>query len=145
MINIKQIIVISKNEELTITDGKRERTNNIGYSYTWHYTELQNDTEEIVTSYDEFLNKAPNYYRQESKSKREKQRFGDRFSYFYTEWRSIKFADVNFVSYKMTTKYYVQHHYTLRDLINKLPADEMIEYLKDNGFNVCPIVCEVNR
>ena len=136
---MKQIITISKNEELTITDGKRKRTNNIGRSYTWHYAKLQDETIETIASYEEFLNKVPYYYREKSKSKRDKQRFGDRFSYFNTDWYSIKFGDVNFVSCKIITKYYEQHHYTLQDLIENLPAEEMIEYLKDNGLNICPI------
>lgn len=136
---MKQIITISKNEELTITDGKRERTNNIGRSYTWHYAKLQDETIETIASYEEFLNKVPYYYREKSKSKRDKDRFGDRFSYFNTGLSSIKFGAVNFVSYKIITKYYEQNHYTLQDLIKNLPADEMIEYLKDNGINICPI------
>lgn len=136
---MKQIITISKNEELTITDGKRERTNNIGRSYTWHYAELQDETIETIASYEEFLNKVPYYYREKSKSKRDKYRFGDRFSYFNTGLSSIKFGAVNFVSYKIITKNYEQNHYTLQDLIENLPADEMIEYLKDNGINICPI------
>lgn len=137
---MKQIITISKNEELTITDGKREHSNNIGRSYTWHYAELKDETVETISSYNEFLERVPYYYRQESKSKRDKQRFGDKFSYFNTDWYSIKFGDVNFVSYKIITKYYEEKYYTMQDLIENLPADEMIEYLRDNGLNVCPIV-----
>lgn len=67
-------------------------------------------------------------------------KFGNRYSYFYTDWFPIKFSGVNFVSYRISKRHYVQKHYTLQDLIDNLPADEMIEYLKDNGFNVCPIV-----
>lgn len=136
---MKQIITISKNEELTITDGKRERSNNIGRSYAWHYAELKDETVETISSYNEFLERVPYYYRQESKSKRDKQRFGDKFSYFNTDWYSIKFGDVNFVSYKIITKYYEEKYYTMQDLIENLPAEEMIEYLKDNGLNICPI------
>ena len=140
MIKLKQIIAINKNGELTINDGKRERTKNISHSYAWHYAELQNDTEEVITSYKEFVKRSPFHYHQESKSKKDKQIFGDTFSYFFTEWFTIKFADANFVSYKIITNYCVQYHYTMQDLMKNLPADEMIEYLKDNGLNVCPIV-----
>ena len=140
MIKLKQIITISKNEEITISDGKRELSGNIGRSYTWHYTELKDEAVETITSYNEFLERVPYYYREESKSKRDKQRFGDRFSYFSTAWRSIKFGNTNFVSYKIVTKYYEEKYYTLQDLMKNLSADEMIEYLKDNGLNVCPIV-----
>ena len=140
MIKLKQIITISKNEEITISDGRRELSNNIGHSYTWHYAELKDEAVETITSYNEFLERVSYYYREESKSKRDKQRFGDRFSYFNTAWRSIKFGNTNFVSYKIVTKYYEGKYYTMQDLIKNLPADEMIEYLKDNGLNVCPIV-----
>ena len=37
-------------------------------------------------------------------------------------------------------KNYEEKYYTLQDLMKNLSADEMIEYLKDNGLNVCPIV-----
>ena len=139
MIKLKQIITISQNEEITISDGKRELSDNIGRSYTWHYTELKDEAVETITSYNEFLERVPYYYREESKSKRDKQRFGDRFSYFNTDWRSIKFGNTNFVSYKIVTKYYEEKYYTMQDLMKNLSADEMIEYLKDNGLNVCPI------
>ena len=140
MIKLKQIITISKNEEITISDGKRELSDNIGHSYTWHYAELKDEAVETITSYNEFLERVPYYYREESKSKRDKQRFGDRFSYVNTVWRSIKFGNSNFVSYKIVTKYYEEKYYTLQDLMKNLTADEMIEYLKDNGLNVWPIV-----
>lgn len=51
----------------------------------------------------------------------------------------MKFSDVNFVSYKIITEYQLVKNYTLQQLMDNLPADEMIEYLKDNGLNVCPI------
>ena len=103
-------------------------------------SELKDEAVETITSYNEFLERVPYYYREEPKSKRDKQRFGDRFSYFNTDWRSIKFGNTNFVSYKIVTKYYEEKYYTMQDLIKNLPIDEMIEYLKDNGLNVCPIV-----
>lgn len=137
---MKQIITISTTDYLTVTNGKREFRDTLHHSYTWRYMKLPLNTDEIITTYDEFLEKVPYYYREESKSKRDKQRFGDRFSYFNTGWRSIKFGNTNFVSYKIVTKYYEEKYYTLQDLMKNLSADEMIEYLKDNGLNVCPIV-----
>ena len=101
--------------------------------------ELPLNTDEITTTYDEFLEKETCYNRQESKNKKDKRKFGNRYSYFYTDWFSIKFSDVNFVSYRISKRPYVQKYYTLQDLMKNLPADEMIEYLKDNGLNVCPI------
>ena len=136
---MKQIITISTTDYLTVTNGKREFREALHNSYSWHYIELPLNTDEIVTTYDEFLEKATWYIWYESKSKRDKQRFGDRFSYFNTAWRSIKFGNTNFVSYKIVTKYYEEKYYTLQQLMDNLPAEEMIEYLKDNGLNICPI------
>ena len=62
--------MISKNEEITISDGKRELSGNIGRSYTWNYTELKDEAVETITSYNEFLERVPYYYREKSKSKR---------------------------------------------------------------------------
>ena len=139
VIELKQIITINTTTYLTITNGKREFTKVIDHSYRWYYMELPLNTDEITTTYDEFLEKETCYNWQESKSKKDKRKFGDRYSYFYTDWFLIKFSNVNFVSYRISKRHYVQKHYTLQDLIDNLPADEMIEYLKDNGLNVCPI------
>ena len=140
VIELKQIVTINTTTYLTITNGKREFTKVINHSYRWHYIELPLNTDEITTTYDEFLTKETCYNWQESKSKKDKRKFGNRYSYFYTDWFPIKFSGVNFVSYRISKRHYVQKHYTFQDLIDNLPADEMIEYLKDNGFNVCPIV-----
>ena len=139
MIELKQIITINTTAYLTITNGKREFTKVINYSYRWHYMELPLNTDEITTTYDEFLEKETCYNWQESKSKKDKCKFGDRYSYFYTNWFSIKFSNVNFVSYRISKRHFVQERCTLQDLMKNLPVDEMIEYLKDNGLNVCPI------
>ena len=136
---MKQIITINETRYLTITNGKRNFEKILNHFYTWHYMELPLDTDEFITTYDEFLEKYPFYNYQESKSKRNKRKFGDRYSYFYTNWFSIKFSNVNFVLYRISKRHYVQKHYTLQDLMKNLPADEMIEYLKDNGLNVCPM------
>lgn len=136
---MKQIITINETHYLTITNGKRNFEKILNHFYTWHYMELPLDTDEFITTYDEFLEKYPFYNYQESKSKRNKRKFGDRYSYFYTDWFPIKFSNVNFVSYEIRKRHFVQKHYTIQDLVKNLPADEMIEYLKDNGLNVCPI------
>lgn len=47
--------------------------------------ELPLNTDEITTAYDKFLEKETCYNWQESKSKKkDKRKFGDRYSYFYT-------------------------------------------------------------
>ena len=137
---MKQIITISTTDYLTVTNGKREFRDTLHHSYTWRYMKLPLNTDEIITTYDEFLEKVPWYIYQESKSKRDKNKFGERYSYFYAGLFPIKFSNVNFVSYEISKRHSVQKHYTMQDLMKKLPADEMIEYLKDNGLNVCPIV-----
>lgn len=135
---MKQIIAISKTGRLTINNGKREISKILKDSYSWHYAELQSDTKSLTTSYWEFLVRE-NYATFKSETKKEK-KLGSQYSYFYTDWFPVKFSVVNFVSYEVATSYYEQRNYTLQNLIEKLPADEMIEYLKDNGLNVCPIV-----
>ena len=137
---MKQIITISTTDYLTITNGKREFKEALHNFYSWHYIELPLNTDEIVTTYDEFLEKATWCIWYESKSKRDKNKFGERYSYFYTGTFPIKFSDTNFVSYEIRKRHYVQERYTMQDLMKNLSADEMIEYLKDSGLNVCPIV-----
>lgn len=135
---MKQIIAISKTGRLTINNGKSEISKILKYSYSWHYAELQSDTKSLTTSYWDFLARE-NYAAFKSETKKEK-KLGGQYSYFYTDWFPIKFSVANFVSYEIVTSYHEQRNYTLQNLIEKLPADEMIEYLKDNGLNVCPIV-----
>lgn len=135
---MKQIIAISKTGCLTINNGKREISKILKDSYSWHYAELQLDTKSLTTSFWEFLARE-NYATFKSETKKEK-KLGGQYSYLYTDWFPIKFSVANFVSYEVTTSYHEQRNYTLQNLIEKLPADEMIEYLKDNGLNVCPIV-----
>lgn len=53
---------------------------------------------------------------------------------------SIVIHSKNFVSFKVITTYKTEtSSRTLEYLMRNLSADEMIEYLKDNGLNVCPI------
>lgn len=53
----------------------------------------------------------------------------------------IKKAD--FVDYKIVNTYKeVQYNYTMEDLMKNLKASDFIEYCKDNGLNVCPIMKE---
>ena len=54
---------------------------------------------------------------------------------------SIYIHKNNFVSFKIIATYRTEtSNPTFEYLMKNLPADEMIEYLKDNGLNVCPIV-----
>lgn len=53
---------------------------------------------------------------------------------------SISIHNKNLVSFKIITTYENDtSNRTLEYLMRNLSADEMIEYLKDNGLNVCPI------
>jgi hypothetical protein len=54
-----------------------------------------------------------------------------------TKWRNVMFSEKEFVSLEVKTKYAVENNYTLQKLMENLPADEMIEYLKDNEINIC--------
>lgn len=135
---MKQIITISKKSCLTINNGKRELSTIIQHSSSWHYAELKPNSKETTTFYQEFLERAK-YQTIKSKTKKEK-KLGDTYSYFYTNWIPIKFSVANFISYEVNTTYCEQNNYTLQMLIKKLPADEMIEYLKDNKLVICPML-----
>ena len=136
---MKQIFTVIKAGKLTVKNGKREICKIKQHCYEWHYAELRPDSTELITSYDEFI-KLNCYVLYPSTTKRDKRIFGEQYANFFTEWREIKFSNVNFVSYEIKTAYREIKNYTMQTLINNLPADEMIEYLKDNGLNVCPIV-----
>ena len=73
---------------------------------------------------------------------REKRKYGDGYAIVWdrVSERYRKISAANFVSYAIEEEYIEQNHCTLQRLIEKLPADELIEYLKDNGLNVCPTV-----
>ena len=67
---------------------------------------------------------------------------GEKFREFWVDdGFSISIHKNNFVSFKIITTYENDtSKHSLEYLMKNLSADEMIEYLKDNGLNVCPIV-----
>lgn len=67
---------------------------------------------------------------------------GEKFCEMWVDdGHSIYIHKNNFVSFKIITTYKTETSTcTLEYLMRNLSADEMIEYLKDNGLNVCPIV-----
>ena len=66
---------------------------------------------------------------------------GEKFREFWVDGGfSVSIHKNNFVSFKIITTYENDtSNHSLEYLIKNLPADEMIEYLKDNGLNICPI------
>lgn len=66
---------------------------------------------------------------------------GERFCEFWVDdGFGISIHRNNLVSFKIITTYENDTSTnTLEYLMRNLAADEMIEYLKDNGLNVCPI------
>ena len=67
---------------------------------------------------------------------------GEKFRQFWVDGNiGVSVHKNNFVSFKIITTYEndISKH-SLEYLMKNLSADEMIEYLKDNGLNVCPIV-----
>lgn len=66
---------------------------------------------------------------------------GEKFCEMWVDdGHSIYIHKNNFVSFKIITAYKTEtSNRTLEYLMRSLSADEMIEYLKDNGLNVCPI------
>lgn len=67
---------------------------------------------------------------------------GEKFREFWVDGGfSVSIHKNNFVSFRIITTYENDtSNHSLEHLMENLPADEMIEYLKDNGLNVCPIV-----
>lgn len=66
---------------------------------------------------------------------------GEKFSQFWVDDIIISIHKNNFVSFKIITTYEndISNH-SLEYLMKNLSAEEMIEYLKDNGLNACPIM-----
>ena len=65
---------------------------------------------------------------------------GEKFCKIWNGDYDIVIHKDNLVSFKVVTTYEKdKSNNTLKYLMSQLPADEMIEYLKDNGLNVCPI------
>ena len=67
---------------------------------------------------------------------------GEKFREFWVDdGFGISIHKNNLVSFRIITDYKNDtSNHSLEYLIKNLSADEMIEYLKDNGLNVCPIV-----
>ena len=52
-----------------------------------------------------------------------------------------KIKEADFVNYKIVNKYKeVQYTYTMEDLMKKLSAKDFVEYCKDHGLNICPVM-----
>lgn len=138
---MKQIIAISTRKIIRINKGKHKQKiiDNVDFHSEWHYTELLPNKNEVINSYKELLEKRYcNVW--ESTSKRDKRLYGESYSYFIDDkGREIRFSDKEFISCELEEYYHRIDNYTLELLMMKLPAEEMIEYLKDNGLNVCPI------
>ena len=65
---------------------------------------------------------------------------GEKFSQLWVDSIVVSIHKNNFVSFKIITTYEndISNH-SLEDLMKNFSAEDMIEYLKDNGLNVCPI------
>lgn len=139
---MKQIVRTYYTFILTIRKGEHEIRQKLdqccGYWGRWYYAEMQPAKTGCITSYDEFIQRCPYPY-SDCMFPWEKSKFGDKYSELPLKWSWAKFSNKNFVSCEITTEYLKHEIYTLQDLIKRLPANEMIEYLKDNGLNVCPI------
>ena len=66
---------------------------------------------------------------------------GEKFREFWVDdGFGISIHKNNFVSFRIITTYKNDtSNHSLEYLMKNLSADEMIEYLKNNGLNVCPI------
>lgn len=67
---------------------------------------------------------------------------GEKFREFWTvDGFGVSVHKNNFVSFKIVKTYKNDtSNHSLEYLMKNLSADEMIEYLKDNGLNVCPMI-----
>lgn len=73
---------------------------------------------------------------------------GDKFCEMWVDTKqgkqvnySIIIHNKNFISFKILTTYKkLNYEVSLENLMKKLSANEMIEYLKDNGLNACPMI-----
>lgn len=92
----------------------------------------------IIFSYEKLIESG--YFSSYQSGRFRKLKYGDNYSTFWNYNDYILFSEKNFVSYEITTEYIQESNYTLQKLMNELPAEDMIEYLKDNGLNICPVV-----
>ena len=134
---MKQIVVCVTSKVLTVQEGKREKRYGTNKSYQWRYMEVLPMETFSISSYDELIESG--YFPLEKSGLFRKLIYGDNCSIFWSYNDYIVFSEKNFVSYEITTEYIQESNYTLQKLMDKLPAEDMIEYLKDNGLNVCPI------
>lgn len=131
---VKHIIQIISRDDVIIKNGKKTVSQNLHFKMEWRYAELQPDVHKTINSYSEFLAET-NYSSGPSESKRER-KLGENYSVLCTKPTKrgdIKFSTANFVSYYKDIYYEKVDCYTLSQLIEKLPAEDMIEYLKDRG------------
>ena len=135
---MKQIVVCVTSKVLTVQEGKREKRYSTNKSYQWRYMEVSQKSIHIIFSYEKLIESG--YFSSYQSGRFRKLIYGDNCSTFWTYNDYIVFSEKNFVSYEITTEYIQKSNYTLQKLMDELPAEDMIEYLKDNGLNVCPIV-----
>lgn len=138
---MKQIVIVTTKSYLTINNGKDKQRYLDKCINKWRYLKPIQDTTVKITSYKELIEQEL-FISFPTETKKQKRTLGSYYSTYYNSFdnfNEINFSDKNFILYEINTSYDVINSYTMQDLINNLPADEMIEYLKDNGLNVCPI------
>lgn len=132
--NRKHIIQIIFFDDVSIKNGKKVVNKKLHFKMEWRYAELQPDVHKRIYSYSDFLAET-NYISRPSESRSER-KLGENYSVLCTKPTKrgdIKFSTANFVSYHKDIYYEKVDCYTLSQLIEKLPAEDMIEYLKDRG------------
>ena len=136
---MKQIVRVITSGLLTVeNEHHAEEYHNHKIINQLRYVEFSPKTIETIDSYDELIDRK--IFSSYSSGRFTKIKYGDRYSEMYYDFcNSIKFSAQNFVSYTIIKEYFEQHNYTLQELMDNLPSEEMIEYLKDNGLNICPI------
>ena len=139
---MNQIVIVTTKSYLTINDGKNKQRYLDKCINKWRYLKPIQDTTVKITSYKELIEQKL-FISFPTETRKQKRTLGNYYSTYYNHYdnfKEIEFSDNNFILYEINTSYDVINNYTLQDIMDNLPADEMIKYLKDNGLNVCPIV-----
>lgn len=122
-------------------------TKHEGYIGTWHiYSDKDECTETENLSFDDICEQVSCLVAPSSRFARwlygvSNLKAGEKYCRYWIAFDSTMIIhEYNFVSFKVITTYKKNtNNNTLEYLMKNLAADEMIEYLKDNGLNVCPI------
>lgn len=144
---MKQIVYVFSNTILTLNKDNENKKYIIDNCSKLRYIKSYENKVNEIFSYNEFIEKY-NVNSYPAKNERYKKKFGERYSEIgcyveekFRDYCNIKFSDLNFVSYKEESRCSAVNidNLSLQKLMKELPVNDMIEFLKDNGLNICPV------